>query len=149
MALKERILEDMKAAMRAKEAGKVRLATIRMVRSAIRQQEIDGKKELDDTGVIAVVAKEVKSRRESLADFKKGGREDLVARTEEEIATLLPYLPQQLTEAELKDLVAQAIQEAGATSAKDMGKVMALLMPKVKGRADGKAVSAAVRALLS
>ena len=149
MSIKDRLTEDMKAAMKAKADGKQQLAVIRMVRSAIRQQEIDGKTELDDNGVIAVISKEVKMRKDSLEEFKKGGREDLVAQTEAEIAVLMPYLPQQLSEAEVRTLVEEAVAASGASSQKDMGKVMGLLMPKVKGRADGKVVNTIVRELLN
>ncbi len=149
MSIKDRLTEDMKAAMKAKADGKQQLAVIRMVRSAIRQQEIDGKTELDDNGVIAVISKEVKMRKDSLEEFKKGGREDLVAQTEAEIAVLMPYLPEQLSEADVRTLVEEAIAASGASSQKDMGKVMGLLMPKVKGRADGKMVNTIVRELLN
>ena len=140
MSLKEQLTEDMKTAMKAKEEGKQRLAVIRMVRSAIRQQEIDGngKQALDDEGVIAIISKEVKMRKDSLEEFKKGDRQDLVAQTEAEIAVLMPYLPQQLSEEEIRTFVKEAVEKSGASSQKDMGKVMGLLMPKVKGRADGK-----------
>ena len=150
MSLKEQITEDMKTAMKAKEEGKQRLAVIRMVRSAIRQQEIDGtKKALDDADVIAIISKEIKMRRDSLEEFKKGGREDLVAQTEAEIAVLMPYMPQQLSEGEIRILVKEAIEKSGAASPKDMGKVMGQLMPKVKGRADGKLVNTIVREMLN
>ncbi len=146
MALKEKISEDMKAAMKAHE--KDRLAVIRMVRSAIRQMEIDGKKELDDEGVIAVISKEVKMRKDSLEEFQKGGREDLVAKTQAEIDVLLPYLPKQLSEEEITALVKEAVEQTGASAPKDMGKVMGVLMPKVKGRADGKLVNGIVKSML-
>lgn len=146
MALKEKISEDMKAAMKAHE--KDRLAVIRMVRSAIRQMEIDGKKELDDEGVIAVISKEVKMRKDSLEEFQKGGREDLVAKTQAEIDVLLPYLPKQLSEEEIVALVKEAVEQTGASAPKDMGKVMGVLMPKVKGRADGKLVNGIVKSML-
>ncbi len=146
MALKEKISEDMKAAMKAHE--KERLAVIRMVRSAIRQMEIDGKKELDDEGVIAVISKEVKMRKDSLEEFQKGGREDLVAKTQAEIDVLLPYLPEQLSEEEITVLVKEAMEQTGASAPKDMGKVMGVLMPKVKGRADGKLVNGIVKSML-
>mgnify|MGYP002626684122 CR=1 FL=1 len=149
MSLKEQLTEDMKAAMKAKAEGKQRLAVIRMVRSAIKQQEIDGQKELDDEGVIAVISKEVKMRRDSLEEFKKGNRDDLVAATQAEIDVLMAYLPQQLTEEELRPIVAEAVKEAGAESPRDMGKVMKVLMPKVKGRADGKLVNNLVREILN
>ena len=146
MSLKDRISEDMKEAMKAHE--KDRLAVIRMVRSAIRQTEIDGKKELDDEGVIAVISKELKMRKDSLEEFGKGGREDLVEKTRAEIEVLLPYLPEQLSEEEVKAMVEDAVKETGAASVKDMGKVMGVLMPKVKGRADGKLVNRLVKAAL-
>jgi uncharacterized protein len=150
MSLKEQLTEDMKTAMKAKEAGKQRLAVIRMVRSAIRQQEIDGtKKALEDDDVIAIIGKEVKMRRDSIEEFKKGGREDLVTQTEAEIAVLMPYLPQQLSEGEVRVLVKEAMEKSGASSPKDMGKVMGQLMPKVKGRADGKLVNTIVREMLN
>ena len=112
-----------------------------MVRSAIRQAEIDGKKELDDEGIVSIISKEVKSRKDSLEEFRKGNRADLVQETEEEISVLLPYLPQQLSEDEVRALVEEAVRATGAVTQKDMGKVMGVLMPKVKGRADGKLVN--------
>ena len=148
MSLKEQLTEDMKTAMKAKEAGKQRLGVIRLVRGAVRQMEIDGKKELDDAGVLAVLSKEVKQRRDSIEEFRKGGREDLVKQNEEEIAILMEYLPQQLSEDEVRSLVKEAVTASGASSPKDMGKVMKLLMPKVKGRADGKLVNDLVRGML-
>ncbi|MBP7254635.1 MAG: GatB/YqeY domain-containing protein [Negativicutes bacterium] len=149
MSLKDKLTEDMKQAMKDKEAGKLRLSVIRMVRAAIKNVEIDTKAELAEEDVIAIVAKEVKMRRDSMEEFKKGQRDDLVAQLEQEIEVLLPYLPQQLTEAEVREIVTEAVAIAGATSSKDMGKVMAVLMPKVKGRADGKLVNNIVRELLN
>ncbi|HCB94139.1 MAG TPA: aspartyl-tRNA amidotransferase [Selenomonas sp.] len=148
MALKEQLTEDMKTAMKAKEEGKLRLGVIRMVRSAVRQAEIDGKKELDDDGVAAVISKELKQRKDSLEEFKKGGRDDLVEKTEEEIKVLLAYLPEQLDEGEIRSLAKAAIEETGAASPKDMGKVMKALMPKTKGKADGKLVNNIVKEML-
>lgn len=148
MALKEQLTEDMKTAMKAKEEGKLRLGVIRMVRSAVRQAEIDGKKELDDDGVAAVISKELKQRKDSLEEFKKGGRDDLVEKTNEEIKVLLSYLPEQLGEDEIRNLVKAAIEETGAASPKDMGKVMKVLMPKTKGKADGKLVNNIVKEML-
>ena len=149
MSLKDKLTEDMKQAMKDKEAGKLRLSVIRMVRAAIKNVEIDTKAELAEEDVIAIVAKEVKMRRDSMEEFKKGQRDDLVAQLEQEIEVLLPYLPQQLTEAEVREIVTEAVAIAGATSSKDMGKVMAVLMPKVKGRADVKLVNNIVRELLN
>ncbi len=135
--------------MKAKDAGKQRLSVIRLVRGAIRQLEIDGKKELSDEDVLGVISKEVKQRRDSIEDFKKGGRDDLVAAAETEIAILMEYLPQQLSEDEVRNLVKEAIAASNAASPKDMGKVMKELMPKVKGRADGKMVNEIVKELLA
>jgi len=146
MSLKEQLTADMKDAMKNKE--KERLAVIRMVRGAIRQQEIDGQKELGEEDVIAVISKEVKMRRDSIEEFQKGGREDLVEKTQAEIDVLLPYLPAQLSEDEVRELVKAAVEQTGAATPKDMGKVMGVLMPKVKGRADGKMVNTIVKSFL-
>jgi hypothetical protein len=146
MSLKEQLTADMKEAMKNKE--KERLAVIRMVRGAIRQQEIDGQKELGEEDVIAVISKEVKMRRDSIEEFQKGGREDLVEKTQAEIDVLLPYLPAQLSEDEVRELVKAAVEQTGAATPKDMGKVMGVLMPKVKGRADGKMVNTIVKRFL-
>lgn len=149
MSLKDRLTEDMKQAMKDKEAGKIRLSVIRMVRANIKYVEIDKKKELSEEEVLEVLAKEVKMRRDSMEEFKKGNRPDLVESLEQEIDILMQYLPQQLSEQEVRVLVAEAVKESQAASAKDMGKVMAVLMPKVKGRADGKMVNTIVREFLN
>ena len=149
MTLRDRLTEDMKQAMKDKEAGKLKLSVIRMVRSAAKNIEIDRHKELDDNELLEVVAKEVKMRKDSLEEFRKANRPDLLAALEQEIAILMEYLPEQMTEAEVRSLVAQAVADAQASSPKDMGKVMALLIPKVKGRADGKLVNSLVKELLS
>lgn len=149
MLLKDRLTQEMKQAMKDKESGKLRLSVIRMVRSAIRNLEIDQKKELNDNEVLDVLAKEVKMRRDSLEEFKKGNRPDLVETLEQEIQILMAYLPEQLSEAAVRELVIQAIQDSKASSVKDMGKVMALLMPHTKGRADGKMVNTIVREILN
>ena len=149
MTLRDRLTEDMKQAMKDKEAGKLKLSVVRMVRSAAKYIEIDRHKELDDNELLEVVAKEVKMRKDSLEEFRKANRPDLLAVLEQEIAILMEYLPEQMTEAEVRRLVTQAVTDAQASSPKDMGKVMALLMPKVKGRADGKLVNSLVKELLS
>jgi uncharacterized protein YqeY len=149
MSLKDKLTDDMKQAMKDKEAGKLRLSVIRMVRANIKNLEIDKKKELTEEEVLDVLAKEVKMRRDSMEEFKKGNRPDLVENLEQEIAILMQYLPQQLSEEEVRAFVAEAVKEAQAASAKDMGKVMAVLMPKVKGRADGKLVNNIVREFLN
>lgn len=149
MSLKEQLTEDMKQAMRDKEAGKLRLSVIRMVRANIKNVEIDRKQELSNDDVLDVLAKEVKMRRDSMDEFKKANRPDLVESLEQEIAILMNYLPQQLSEAEVRTLVESAVAETQAVSPKEMGKVMAVLMPKVKGRADGKLVNTIVREMLN
>ncbi|WP_018702503.1 MULTISPECIES: GatB/YqeY domain-containing protein [Sporomusaceae] len=149
MSLQERLTEDVKTAMKAREAGKSRLSVLRMVKASIRNLEIDRKKELNDEEVLDVLAKEVKMRRDSMEDFRKGNRPDLVAALEEEIAILAEYLPAQLSEEEVRALVDQAVSQAQAVTAKDMGKVMAILMPQVKGKADGKLVNTLVRERLN
>ncbi|GBG56373.1 hypothetical protein SPFL3102_00171 [Sporomusaceae bacterium FL31] len=149
MSLKDKLTEDMKQAMKDKEAGKLRLSVIRMVRATIKNVEIDRKKELTEEEVLDVLAKEVKMRRDAMEEFTKGNRLDLAQQLEQEIAILMQYLPQQLSESEVRVLVTEAVAEAQATAPKDMGKVMAVLMPKVKGRADGKLVNTIVREMLS
>ena len=143
MALKERITEDMKNAMRAGE--KERLATIRLALAAIKQREVDERISLDDTQVFAVLEKMIKQRRESVTQFESGGRADLVAKENAEIALLQTYLPAQMSDAEIDALIAEAIAATGAASIKDMGKVMALVKPKAQGRADMGAVSTRIK----
>jgi len=145
MSLKEKLTADMKEAMKAREEGRQRLGVIRLVRGAIRQQEIDGQRELDDEAGLSVISKEVKQRRDAIEEFQKGGRDDLVRQNEAEIAILMEYLPQQMTEDEVRSAVQEAIAATGASTPKDMGKVMKELMLKVKGRADGKLVNQIVR----
>ena len=146
MTLKERITEDMKTAMRSGE--KDRLAVIRLLQAAIKQREVDERITLDDAQVTAVLEKMIKQRKESLAHFEAGGRADLVAKENAEIALISGYLPQQLTEAELEALIAESISAAGAQSIKDMGKVMGLVKQKAQGRADMGAVGAKIKAKL-
>ncbi|MBP2626365.1 MAG: hypothetical protein H6Q68_1076 [Firmicutes bacterium] len=149
MSLKVRLTEDMKQAMKEKEVGKLRLSVIRMVRANIKNVEIDRKQELSEDEVLDVLAKEVKMRRDSIEEFKKGNRPDLVDSLEQEIAILMNYLPVQLSETEVRTLVESAVAETQAVSPKEMGKVMAVLMPKVKGRADGKLINTIVREMLN
>ena len=147
MTLKARIQEDMKSAMRAGE--KERLANIRMLMAAIKQREVDERIELDDPQVLSVIDKMVKQRRESISQFRAGGRADLVAKEEAELALLGAYQPAQLTEAELDALIAAAIAATGAATIKDMGKVMAAIKAQAAGRADLGAVGARIKARLS
>jgi len=149
MSTKERLTEDMKQAMKDKEAGKLRLSVIRMVRASIKNVEIDRKRELAEEEVLDVLAKELKLRRDAMEEFEKGNRLDLVENLEKEVVILMDYLPQQLTEEEVRAFVTDAVAQTQASNAKDMGKVMAALMPKVKGRADGKLVNTIVREMLN
>jgi len=137
----------MKSALRAKESA--RLSTLRLVLAAIKQREVDERIELADAEVLAVLEKMIKQRRESVAQFQSAGREDLAARERDEIGVLEAYLPAKLGDAELAAAVAAAIAESGAAGAKDMGRVMALLKPRLAGRADMAQVSALVKARLS
>ncbi|AVX20013.1 hypothetical protein SAMN02745885_00876 [Carboxydocella sporoproducens DSM 16521] len=148
MSLLERLTADMKEAMKAKEAGKVRLSTIRMAKSAIKNAEIEKKRELTEEEIIEVIAREVKQRRDAMEEYRKAGREDIVQQLEAEVAVLLPYLPEQLDENQLRQLIQEAIAATGAQGPKEMGKVMGYLMPKIKGRADGKLVNHLVKEYL-
>jgi uncharacterized protein YqeY len=147
MSLKERITEDMKAAMRAGE--KQRLGLIRMITSAIKQREVDERIVVDDTQVLSVLEKMIKQRKESLVQFQAGNRQDLVEKEAAEIALLQGYLPSQLSAAEIDALINEAVAASGATSIKDMGKVMAVVKTKAQGRADLGKVGAIIKAKLS
>jgi uncharacterized protein YqeY len=146
-SLKERITDDMKACMKAKE--KERLGTIRLILSAIKQIEVDERIELDDERVIVVLDKMLKQRRESIKQYRDAQREDLAVVEETEIAVIQDFLPQPLTESEIETLIAAAIAESGATSVKDMGKVMGLLKPKMQGCADMAVVGVKIKAALA
>jgi len=146
MTLKERVQEDMKSAMRAKDAP--RLSAIRLLLAALKQKEVDERVELSDADVLGIIDKMVKQRRESIAQYEKATRADLADQEKFEIGVLTAYLPQQLGEAEIAQAVAAAASEAGAGGLKDMGKVMALLKPRLAGRADMGKVSALVKAKL-
>jgi len=146
MSLKERITDDMKAAMRAGE--KERLGVIRMILAAIKQREVDERITLDDTQVLSVLEKMIKQRKESLVQFQAGNRQDLVEKEAAEITLLQGYLPSQLSDAEIDSLIKDAIAATGAASIKDMGKVMAVIKGKAQGRADMAAVGAKIKAKL-
>jgi hypothetical protein len=146
MSLKDRITEDMKAAMRAGE--KDRLSCIRMLQAGIKQREVDERITLDDAQVLAVIDKMIKQRRESVVQFEAGKRADLVAKESAEIALLSSYLPTQLSDQELAAMIQEAIAATGAASMKEMGKVMGFLKPKVQGRTDIGALSARIKAAL-
>ncbi len=147
MTLKDQLTQDMKEAMKAKQPE--RLGTIRQLRGAIKNKEIELQKELDDDGVIAVVSTLVKQRRESAQMYADNGRPELAAKEEAELAVLQEYLPAQLGEDDIRELVKAAIAEVGATSIKDLGKVMPLVMGRTKGAADGKVVNQLVREQLA
>jgi uncharacterized protein YqeY len=146
MTIQDRLAEAMKAAMRAKDAD--RLSAIRMMRSAIKNREIDARQALPEQEVIGVLSTLVKQRRESAEAFRQGGREELAAKEEQELSVIQEFLPSQLGEEEIRAIVAAAIAEAGALSMKDMGKVMKIVTAKTTGRADGRWVSDQVKAQL-
>jgi uncharacterized protein YqeY len=146
MSLKDKITQDMKDAM--KSGDKDRLGVIRLILAALKQKEVDERIVLDDAQVLAILDKMLKQRRESVLQFTQGKRQDLVDKEEAEIKVIQAYMPAQLSEAELDKLVAEAVAESGATSIKEMGKVMGILKPKVAGKADMAAVSARIKARL-
>jgi uncharacterized protein len=147
MSLKAQITEDMKTAMRAKDAA--RLSAIRLLLSAMKQREVDERIELSDTDIVAIIDKMLKQRRDSIAQFEKGGRADLADAEKFEVTVLSAYMPQALSEAEVEEAVSKAINDSGAKSPADMGKVMALLKPALAGRTDMSRVSALVKTRLS
>jgi len=147
MALKDKITEDMKAAMRAKETA--RLGTIRLLLAAMKQKEVDERVALADADVLSIIEKMLKQRRESIAQFEKAGRTDLADTEKAEIGVLQAYLPQQMSEAEVAEAIAAAVAESGAAGPKDMGKVMGLLKSRLAGRTDMGKLSGLVKAKLS
>jgi uncharacterized protein len=146
MSLKERITNDMKAAMRSGE--KERLGVIRMITAGIKQREVDERIVLDDSQVLSVLEKMIKQRKESIAQFQAGNRQDLVDKEAAEIALVQSYMPSPMTDAEIDALIGEAIAATGASSIKDMGKVMAIMKAKAQGRADMAAVGAKIKAKL-
>ena len=146
MSLLDRLSNDMKLAMKAQD--KTRLSVIRMVLSAVKYVEIEKKASLTDDQVLDVLAREVKQRKDSLAEFERGNREDLVAKVKEELAILADYLPEQLSEEAVREVITAVIKEVGATGKADMGRVMGAVMPQLKGRADGKLINTIVQELL-
>jgi len=147
MSLKARINEDMKSALRAKEGA--RLSAIRLLLAAVKQREIDERIELDDVAIVSVVEKLLKQRKDSVTQYLAASRQDLADKEQFEIEVLSAYMPQPLSSEEVADLVRAAVAETGAASAKDMGKVMAWLKPRLAGRADMTVVSAQVKATLA
>ncbi|MCY4653047.1 MAG: GatB/YqeY domain-containing protein [Dehalococcoidia bacterium] len=146
MTMKSRLVDDMKQAMRDKDA--LRRDTIRYLRSEIRNQEIRDQKELDDAGVIQVLSRQVQQRKDSIEVYRDAGRSDLVNKEESELSVIVAYLPQQLSGAEITDLVRQVVADVGATGPGDMGKVMGAIMPQVRGKAEGREVNAIVQQTL-
>lgn len=146
MSLKAQIQEDIKTAMKAKES--FRLATLRLLSAAIKQKEVDERVEVDDTAVLAIVEKLIKQRKDSISQFEKAGRQDLVDAETAELAVLTAYLPAQLSEAEIAAAIDAAIASTGAAGPKDMGKLMGVLKPQLAGKADMGKVSALVKAKL-
>ena len=147
MSLKDQITEDMKSAMRAKEA--VKLGTIRLITAAMKQKEVDERVELTDAMVMAIIEKMIKQRKDSISQFEAGGRQDLADIEKAELLILAAYMPAGLSDAEMQAAVAAAVTEVGATGPQDMGKLMAVLKPKLAGRADMTVVSAMVKAALA
>ena len=147
MSLKEQLSQDLKQAMKDKDT--VRKNVVQLIRSGVLQIEKDNKVTLDDEGVLDVIAKQLKQRRDSLPDYEKSGREDLICELKTEMDILMGYLPRQLTREEIEEIVKAAVAETGASTVKDMGKIMACVMPKTKGRADGKVINEIARAYLS
>jgi len=147
MSLKDKLLEDFKAAIKDKDT--IRKDTVQMIRSAVLQIEKDKKTTLDDDGIIEVIAKQLKQKNEILPEYEKSGRQDLIDKLKKKIEIIKQYLPEQLSQEELEEIIKQAIQDTGARSMGDMGKVMQAVMPKVRGRADGKFVNEIVKKFLS
>ena len=147
MALRERLVEEMKSAMKNKEV--LKLSVIRMVRSVLKNKEIELKKELDDQEITEVISTLVKQRRESIKLFQEAGRNELAEKEETELGFLLEFLPKQLERNEIVEIVAKAINDSGAQGTKDIGKVMKIIMPHVSGRADGRVVNEIVKEKLS
>ena len=147
MSLKDKLMDDLKAAMKDKDT--VRKNAVQMVRASVLQFEKDNKVTLDDDGVVEVVAKEVKKRKDVLPEYEKSGRSDLIDDLKKEIEVLMAYLPQQMSESEIEALVIEAISQTEAKTMKDIGKVMAVIMPKTKGKADGKVINLLVKKHLS
>lgn len=143
MSLKKRLMDELKTSMKNKD--KLRKDVITLVRAAIKQKEVDDRRDLSDDEILDIISKQVKQKRDSIESFEKGNREDLIAVTKNEIDILLEYLPQQLSEDEIDEIVKQIINEVGANSIKDIGKVMSAIMPKVKGKADGSIINRLVR----
>lgn len=147
MSLKEKLAQDLKSSMKNKEI--VRKNTVQLIRTAVLQVEKDKKVTLDDEDILELIAKQLKQRKDALPEYEKSGREDLISQLKQEMEVLMEYLPKQLSEEELRPIVEEAVKAVGAASMKDMGKVMSAVMPKVKGRADGKMISDIAKSLFN
>lgn len=147
MSLKKNLMEDMKSSMKNKDT--IKKNTITMIRAAIKQREVDERIELSDEDILEIISKQLKEKRMAIEEFNKGNRQDLVELTEKEIEILLKYLPKQLSEEEIEEIVVETIKEINATSMKDIGIIMKAVMPKVKGKADGNMVNKVVRKILN
>ncbi|MBU5254976.1 GatB/YqeY domain-containing protein [Tissierella praeacuta] len=143
MSLKEKLMEDLKDSMKSKDT--IKKNTITMVRAAIKQKEVDERIEVSEEAILDIISKQLKEKRMAIEDFKKGQRQDLVELTEKEIEILLQYLPKQLSEEEVEEIVIETIKEINATSMKDIGSIMKAVMPKVKGRTDGNIVNKIIK----
>jgi len=147
MSLKKRLMEDLKTSMKNKD--KIKKNAITLIRSSIKQQEVDTRKELNEEDIIEIMSKQIKQKKNSIEDFRKGNREDLIELTKEEISILENYMPEQLSDDELEDIIKKAIEETNAESKRDIRKVMSQVMPLVKGRADGNQVNKIVMRYLN
>ena len=147
MSLLDQIHSDLKEAMKAKDS--IRLGALRLILTAVKNKEKELRRELEEREVLQIVSNQIKQRKDSIEQYRKSGREDVVQKEEQELEILQAYMPQQLSEEELEKLVTETIKEVGATSVKDLGKVMKAIMPRIAGRADGKVVNQMVRAQLS
>lgn len=148
MSLADRLLDDMKKAMKEREAGKVRLATIRMIRAAQKEAEIAKRDQITDQEMLDILNRELKKRRDVIADYEKANRPDDVIRLKEEISVIQEYLPEQLTEDEIKAIIDKAVKDLGAVGPGDMGKIMKAVMPELKGKADGKLINQLVKQII-
>ena len=146
MTLKDRLTNDLKEAMKNKE--QVRKSVVTLIRAGIKQHEVDTRQELTDDDIISLISKQMKQRKDALAEFEKANRTDLIEQTNQEIAILENYLPKQLDDVELKEIIIKVVEEVGATSMKDMGKIMDKTFSLVEGRADGKRINAMVKQIL-
>lgn len=147
MTLKDKLMDDLKQSMKNKE--QIRKSVVILIRSAIKQKEVDERVEVSEEDVLAIISKQMKQRKDALEEFKKAQREDLILQTEQEIDILTQYLPKQLTDDELESIIQEIINQIGATTMKDMGKIMGIATPKVQGKADGKRINEIAKKFLN